>query len=168
MSESAKHQVNTEQSEIVRDPVESGLNRAVEGFQRMSDQLSKMWNFTSPQGQEMARRSSQNIEAVSHATTILTRGSQEISHQWFELIQERLTKNLDAMNKLTGCRSLQDFVTVRTEIARERFGQVVESSRRMAEISVRVTGEAAQVIHSQAGRNAAEFPANVVPAKRVA
>jgi phasin family protein len=77
-------------------------------------------------------------------------------------------KNFQAMNKLAGCRSLQDVVTVQTEIARDRFGQAVESSRRIAEISARVTDEAARVIQSQAGRNAVEFDKNVVPVRRVA
>jgi phasin family protein len=167
-TEAAQHQSNNEQRETVRDPLESGLNSAIGAFQRMSDQFSKMWGFNSPHAEEMTRRSSQNIEALSQAGTILTKGAQEVSRQWFDLLQERLVKNLDAMNKLAGCRSLQDVVTVQTEIARDRFGQAVESSRRIAEISVRVTDEAARVIQSQAGRNAVEFDKNVVPVRRVA
>jgi phasin family protein len=88
---------------------------------------------------------------------ILAKGGQEISRQWFEMIQDRLVANIDAMNKLASVRSFQDFVTLQTEIARGRFGHAVESSRRIAEISARVTGEAAQVIQSQAGRNVVDF-----------
>jgi phasin family protein len=72
------------------------------------------------------------------------------------------------MNKLGGCRSLHDLVALQTEIARDRFGQAVGSSRRIAEISVRATNEAARVIQSQAGRNAMEFDKKVIPARRVA
>ena len=86
----------------------------------------------------------------------------------FDAIQDRLVKNVDAMNKLAGCRSLQDLVRVQTEIARDQFGEAVESGRRIAEISVRVTDEAAKIIQSQAGRNAVEFDKNVVPVRRVA
>ena len=167
-TEAAQHQSNNEQRETVRDPLESGLNSAIGTFQRMTDQFSKMWGFNSPHAEEMTRRSSQNIEALSQAGTILTKGAQEVSRQWFDLLQERLVKNLDAMNKLAGCRSLQDIVTVQTEIVRDRFGQAVESSRRIAEISARVTGEAAQVIQSQAGRNVAYFDKSSVSLQRVA
>jgi phasin family protein len=69
---------------------------------------------------------------------ILAKGGQEMSRQWFEMVQERLVTNIDAMNKLAGVRSFQDFATVQTEIARGRFGHAVESSRRLAEISARV------------------------------
>jgi phasin family protein len=155
-------------NEQVHDATGSGLNNAVQTFQRFSDQFSKMWGFGGPDMEEIARRSSQNIEAVSQAGTILTKGGQEISRQWFDAIQDRLVKNVDAMNKLAGCRSLQDLVRVQTEIARDRFGEAVESGRRIAEISVRVTDEAARIIQSQAGRNAVEFDKNVVPVRRVA
>ncbi len=81
-TEAAQHQSNNEQRETVRDPLESGLNSAIGTFQRMSDKFSKMWGFTGPHAQEMTRRSSQNIEAVSQAGTILTKGAQEVSRQW--------------------------------------------------------------------------------------
>ena len=155
-------------NEQVHDSTDAGLDNAVQTFQQFSDQFSKMWGFGGPHMEEIARRSSQNIEAVSQAGTILTKGGQEISRQWFAAIQDRLLKNVDAMNKLAGCRSLQDLVTVQTEIARDRFGEAVESGRRIAEISVRVTDEAARVIQSQAGRNAVELDKNVVPVRRAA
>jgi phasin family protein len=167
-TEIAQHHDDKEQRETVGDPLESGLSNVIGTFQQMTDRFSEMWGFSGPRAEEMTRRSSQNIEAVSQAGTMLTKGAQEVSRQWFDLIQDRLVKNLDAMNKLAGCRSLQDLVAVQTEIARDRFGQAVESSRRIAEISVRVTDEAARVIQSQAGRNAVEFDKKVVPVRRVA
>jgi hypothetical protein len=40
------------------------------------------------------------------------------------------------MNRLAGCRSVQDFVTVQSEIARCRLGHAVESNGRIAEVSI--------------------------------
>jgi len=54
---------------------------------------------------------------------------------------------------------LRDLVTVQSDIARDRPGHTVESSRRLAEVSVRVADEAAQV--TQANRNAGAFEKNV-------
>jgi phasin family protein len=142
------------QAEIVRDATEFGVNTSVKNFQKAADQFTQAVGFAGPQADELARRSRENIEAVAEASTVLVKGAQDITREWFDLIRERMAKNLDAMSRLAGCRSLHDFVAVQSDIARDRLGHNVESGRRLAEASARVATEAAQVIQSQAGRNA--------------
>src|SRR3954454_2074896 len=147
--------------EQARGTMESGLNSTVQTFHRATDQFTQVLGFAGPQAEELAKRSSRNIEALSQASNILVKGAQEFSREWFELVQERMKKNMDAMNRLASCHSLQDFVTVQSDIARDRLGHTVESSRRLAEVSLRVADEAARVIQSQAGRNAGEVEKNL-------
>jgi hypothetical protein len=115
------------QAESVRDAMEFGLNNTVENFQKATDQFTQSVGFAGPQAEELARRSAENIEAVAEASTILAKGAQEISREWFALMQERLAKNLDAMSRLASCRSLHDFVAVQSDIARDRLGHNLES-----------------------------------------
>jgi phasin family protein len=143
--------------ETTRSNLESGLNSTVQTFKRVTDQFTQVLGFAGPQADEMARRSAQNLEAVSQASAVLSKGAQEISREWFDVMQDRLAKNIDAMNRLAGCRSLQDFLTVQSEITRDRLGDAVNSGRRIAEVSLRVADEAAKVIQAQAGRNITEF-----------
>jgi phasin family protein len=157
MSETTHNQ----QAETVRDAMEFGLNNTVKNFQKAADQFTEAVGFAGPQAEELARRSAQNVEAVAEASTILVKGAQDISREWFELMQERMAKNLDAMSRLASCRSLHDLVAVQSDIARDRLGHNVESSRRLAAVSARVAEEAAQVIQFQAGRNAAAIERNV-------
>jgi phasin family protein len=82
------------------------------------------------------------------------RGAQEVSQEFLGLTRDRLTKNLDAFNRLVGCRSVQDFITVQSDLARDNLQQVINTNRRVAEISLRVANEAAQVIEGQADTNA--------------
>ena len=145
--------ISNQQAETVRDAMEFGLNNSVKNFQKAADQFTQAVGFAGPQAEELARRSARNIEAVAEASTVLAKGAQEISREWFGLMQERMAKNLDAMSRLASCRSLHDFVAVQSDIARDRLGHNVESGRRLAEVSARVANEAAQVIQSQAGRN---------------
>ena len=152
-----KTDISSEQIEQARDTIESGLNSTVQTFRRATDQFTQVLGFAGPRAEELAKRSSQNFEALSQASNILVKGAQEFSREWFELVQERMKKNMDAMNRLASCHSLQDFVTVQSDIARDRLGHTVESSRRLAEVSLRVADEAARIIQSRAGRNAGEM-----------
>jgi phasin family protein len=154
--------------ETARETLETGLNTAVQSFQRVTDQFAQVLGFAGPQAEELARRSSRNIEAVSQAGTVLAKGAQEISQEWFGLAQDRLAKDLNALNRLAGCRSVQDFVAVQSEIVKDRMGQAIEGSRRLAEVSVRMVDEAARIIQAQADRNSAEFERSAGPDRRAA
>ena len=105
-------------TETARDTFQSGLNTATETFQRMSDQFTKVLGFNGPQSEELTRRSSQNLQAVSQANSVLARGAQEATREVLNLVQDRLHKNVEAVNRLAGTRSVQDFVAVQSDLVR--------------------------------------------------
>ena len=138
-------------AETARDSLQSGVTVATESFQRINDQLTKAWGFSGPQAEELARRSSQNLQAISQASTVLAKGAQEVSHAWFGLVQDRVQKNMDGLNRLAGCRSVQDFVAVQSDLMRDGLQQVIDTNKRVAEVSVRVADEAARSIQKAQG-----------------
>ena len=139
-------------TEAARDSLQQGLNTANETFQRVSDQFTQVLGFNGPQSEELARRSSQNLQAVTQASAVLARGAQEVSTEVFRLVQDRLTKNVEAVNRIVGARSVQDFVVAQSDLARDTLQQVIETHKRVAEVSLRVADEAARALQAQAGQ----------------
>jgi hypothetical protein len=136
----------------MRDNVLSGLETAVHGFQRMTDQFTQV--LGGPEAEELARTSSQNIEAVSQASTMLARSFHEASQEWFGLAREQISKIMDALNRLAQCRSMQDAIAIQSELVRENLQQTIDTSRRIAELSTQVANEAARTIQAPVHRAA--------------
>src|SRR5215204_6557776 len=141
-------------TETARDGLQQGLNTATETVRRMTDQFTQVLGFNGPQAEELARRSSQNLQAVSQASSVLMKGAQEVSHEVLGLVQDRMTKNIDGLSRLAGTRSVQDFVAVQSDLVRDGLQQVIDTNKRVAEVSVRTADEAARAIQAQADKNA--------------
>jgi phasin family protein len=140
-----KHDTKTGQGTL-----EVGLNPATQSFQRMTDQVKQVLGMHDFEAEEQTRCASQNLQAVTQASTVLVRGAQEVSREWFGLVQEQLTKRVEGLNRMAGSRSVRAFVAAQSELMRDNLQLAIDTNRRMAALSVRIADEAADAIQAQA------------------
>src|SRR3954452_11557859 len=118
--------ISSKHIEQARGTMESGLNSTVQTIHRATDQFTQVLGLAGPRAEELAQRSSQNIEALSQASNILVKGAQEFLRESFAIVQDDMRKNIDAMNRLASCDSLQDSVTVQSDVRRDWLSHPVE------------------------------------------
>ena len=132
--------------ETTQDALRSGMTSASESARRFTDQVTQAYGFSGEKREELTHQTSQNLEMISEAGALLTRGFQDVSRAWFNLMQDRLQKNLDGFNALARCRSVPDFLAVQSGLIRDNLEQTIESTRRIAEVSSEVASEAKQTM----------------------
>ena len=145
-----EHDPNTGQG-----PLEVGLNAATQSFPCMTGQVKQVLGLSDFEAEEPTRRASQNLQAVTQASTVLVRGAQEVSQEMFGLVQEQLTKRVDGLNRIAGCRSVRAFVAAQSELMRDNLALVIDTNRRIAALSVRIADEAAGALQPQDTANQA-------------
>jgi phasin family protein len=141
-------------TETARDALNATFNTATEAFRGATDTFTQMLGYNGPQAAELARRSSRAIQAVTEASSVLARGAQELSQEVFGLIQDRVQRNAEAVTRIASVRSVQDFVAVQSDLARDNLKHVIDINKRIAERSLRIADEASRVIQAQVEENA--------------
>jgi phasin family protein len=124
--------------------------KANEGPNKMADALKE----TAEVSQRAAGALTGNVQAVTEVGGILAHGLQKISSEWLGLAQHRFKMNLDGFSKLMACKTPHDILATQSDLVRENIEEVLNNSRRIAELSIEVANEAAGKIKSTARETA--------------
>jgi hypothetical protein len=135
--------------EETQDAMRSGLNSVSENTRRFTEQVTRAYDITSEGREELTRQGAQSLEMLTQAGTLLTRGVQDLSREWFSLTRERLQKNLDDFGVLARCQSVPDFMVAQSNIMQHNLEQTIEGTRRMAEVATRVANEAGRTLKAE-------------------
>ncbi|WP_026190739.1 phasin family protein [Methylobacterium sp. WSM2598] len=141
-----REQVSENTKQIVQRCVETAAQQAREAGER----FTKTLGFTGEDSERPARQSNQNVEAVTRCGTVLTQAFQDASRSWFELSQKQWQRNLDGLSKLARARSVQEFVTIQSELVREGLQHIVQDSRTITATSARAIEDASKTFSSMA------------------
>ena len=111
--------------------------------QAAADQTTRVGKAAAEAGEQVAEASAnllkQNVETLQNAWRFgLEAATSAMGHQ--------LEKNMDHMNELWSCRTPQDFAAVQSDMVRETVETALESSRRIADMSLKMADDAGQQI----------------------
>jgi hypothetical protein len=110
------------------------------------EQFSKVFGITGDTARETLQQSSGNIQAVLESTTIIADGLQRISGEWMRFAQQGIEQNMERLEQLQACRSVQELMALQTQTIREHLEALLETARRTAEHSSRMAEHASQRI----------------------
>jgi phasin family protein len=120
---------------------------------RSADQLARVLGLSGEEAQQAAQQSSRNFGAIMQSSMVLSQGAQNISREWFDFARKRMDENLNLLEALTRCRTPQDIAAVQSNVVRDNLEDLLQSTRRIADISVRIADEAVRKIADGADRD---------------
>lgn len=119
----------------VADTTDQAAGKAREGMERLSAQAG-----------DATRRTQQSMDAAAGAGGALMQGAQDISKAWMDLAQDRMQRMAEGMRALASCRTPADLIKVQNELMQEAMEQMVDTNRRVADVSMRVMQEVAGTV----------------------
>ena len=131
-------------AETLQNAWRLGLDTAAAVMGRSSDQLGRTLGLSGNEAQQATERSVRNVESVLYTSTAATKLMGGMSREYFEFVRHQIESNMDRMNELWRCRTPQDVAAVQSDLVRETVGSVLESSRRVADMSLKLADDAAK------------------------
>ncbi|MDB5465669.1 MAG: hypothetical protein JWQ46_431 [Phenylobacterium sp.] len=148
----AAAKANTEIFQTQIETAEQAMRSNVEAWARTYEGLTQNWKRAlgvATPNPDLAEQAAQNVRAVSQATSVLARGAQDASRAWFELTQNAVRTNLETLSQVANCRSVQEVVTVQSNLLRNNLQQAMESGEAIARASSDAIRKATGAMQSQ-------------------
>jgi phasin family protein len=136
-------------AETVQNAWRFGLDMATTVMGRSTEQFGRTLGLSGDGVQKATERSARSAETILYASTAAANVMGGMSREYFQLVQHQVEKNMDRMNDLWACRTPQDVAAVQTDLVRETVGTVLESNRRIAEMSLKMADDAGKQINKK-------------------
>jgi hypothetical protein len=131
-------------TEAVQNAWRSTMELATMATQRSADQFVRAFGLSGNESQEATQQAARNVEAMAQSSGALAEGMSGITREWFDFVRDRMDKNLERLDELWHCRTPQDVVAVQSELLRENVEGVLQTSRRVADASVKLADNASR------------------------
>jgi len=136
-------------AEMLQNSWRLGVDLATTIMGRSTEQLGRTFGLTGDGAQQAAQRSARNAETVLYSATAVGKEIEGISREYVDFMRRQIERNIDSMNQCWNCRSLHELAAVQTDLMRDTVASLIESNRRLADMSGRLAEDAGKHITEQ-------------------
>ena len=136
-------------AETLQNAWRFGLDMATSVMGRSTEQFGRTLGVSGEgvqQATEATERSARNAQTLLYTGTAAAKVMGGMSQEYFQMVRHQVEKNMVHMNELWTCRTPQDFAAVQTDMVRETVETALESSRRIADMSLKMADETGKQI----------------------
>jgi phasin family protein len=140
--------------ETLQNTWRSGVEAATSVMGRSSEQFGRTLGLSGEEAQkatEATERSARNAQTLLYSGTAAARVMGGMSREYFQMVRHQVEKNMDHMKELWTCRTPQDVAAVQSDMVRETVETALESSRRIADMSLKMADETEKQIKQSMG-----------------
>lgn len=126
-----------------------GLEAATSAMERSTEQFGRTLGVSGEgvqQATKATERSARNAQTLLYTGTAAARVVGGMSQEYFQMVRHQVEKSMDHTNELWSCRTPQDFAAVQSDMVRETVETALESSRRIADMSLKMADDAGKQI----------------------
>jgi len=142
-------------AETLQSSLRFGLDMATAVVGRSTDHVSRAFGLSGDEVQQSTERAARNAATILHSSTALAKGMKGMSQEYFAFLRHQIENGMERMNELWRCRTPQDVAAVQSEFMRESVESAMESSQRIADMSLKVTNDTTRSMAQKMDRRAA-------------
>jgi hypothetical protein len=111
----------------------SGLDMASHFADRSSTQVARSMGSGDEEAHQATEQSWRNIDAIVQSSRAYADALQSVSREMSNFCREGVDRNLERMNALMRSRTPQEFIAAQSDLLRDNFEGILQSSRRVAQ-----------------------------------
>ena len=133
-------------AQTLQNALRFGLEMTTTAMGRSADHFNRSLGLSGDEAQQATERSARNAKSILHSTSAASQGFAGISEAYFEFVRRQIERNIDGMNELWRCRTPHDVAAVQSDLVRHTMETALESSRRMADMSLKLADDCTKQI----------------------
>ena len=120
-----------------------------------AEQFARSMGLPHEKAQQAVEQSSHNIDAIVEFSRAYADALDRISRELSRLCRERVARNLEKMNEMIRSRTPQELIAAQGDLFRDNLEGFLQSSRRVAEASIKASDQATRQLTEIIERRAA-------------